>query len=862
MPWNPLDYTPLGLGIRAGNYLASLFADDPKPKKAPPKPRARTDPRRTPAPTPTRTTTGRQRVPVQTKREAIQETARRVAAQRASGAGDFATAWNAGVRRGLFGIPERLAAAGLRYLPSSLTGNTSNASYDDILALVRATTDEELKRSTGGNIFGQIVGGVAGGGAAAGAAKQLLGRAVAAGLPGARAAQTAVALQRGQKLANTARISAAGAAGAAAQAAGEGRDDIGTQAALGAVAAPAVVGGAKVAEYLSRPVRDLLRTSTAGGILRRFTSTTLEELQSAAERFRQATGTEPTAFELLPLKDRRAIIGDIVGPNATVAEQAAEAIQRRASNVGPEMSARVEDIVRPQRSFIERGMADDLAAARGGAAGDEAAVAAHAASDPTDMLALRSEEAGSIMAPFDDQVIFRDIGDLIPATPRGSGGSVEMVPSDPELANIIRNAAGTLRLRDNGITVREVTGIMEKLRGVVARGGNEGNLAQRAINHIEDTISGTAPEVGDAVARMNAAFAGRSRMAEGMREGVQSRTREQVQVGTSTDKARTVRNAYDTPEGSAGRVLGQSNRLAADLNRRPEEVLRATQDIANSGDVQRALAANLGDDAARLITEAAEAQERSVRALASASREAQKKGLEDTDLDKLGTAIVALNPTTFASTRIWALRRLVRMTHIPEDRARQLVDLLFSQNPTTTRRALELFDSGIRDGKKFTRELATAVTVGQQMAADRGTGGAPDESAFSDTPAAPDQVPAEEGPWNDFAEPPVEEDAGPWSDYEGGADASFGESAVLSVFPEAEITDALRDPNSKLGRSNMNSYHVRTNGAVDVRPIPGMTFEEFVQSLRDAGYEIAEAIDEVKHPSSHATGPHWHVAFK
>lgn len=837
------------LGINAvSNFFSDLFADDEP--KARPKPKAAK----------TRTTRNRQRVPVQTRREAIQETARKAAAKRTGAAPGFGASLSAGIRRGMFGIPERLAAAGLRYLPSEITGNTSNASYDDILELVRATTDEELRRSTAGNILGQIVGGGLSGGAAVKAGSQVLGRAVGAGLPGARAVQSAATIQRGQRVRNVGRVAAGGAAGAGAQAAGEGRDDIGTQAAIGAVAAPVVVGGAKVAEYLSRPVRDVLRASSAGGILRRFTSSTKEELEAAAEEFRRKTGTEPTAFELLPLKDRRAIIADIAAPNTEVAEQAADAIQRRAANVGPEMASRVDEIVRPQRDLIEARMAGDLARSRGAGwpeAPDEA-LAARAARSPTDMLELRSEEARSIMAPFDEQVIFRDLGDLSPSTPRGSGGSIEMVPSDPEIANVIRNAAGTLRLREDGISVREVTGIMEKLRSVVARGGNEGNLAQRAINHIEDTIDQTAPEVGEAVARMNEAFAGRSRMAEGMREGVQSRLRDQIPVGTSGTKARTVRNAYDTPEGSAGRVLGQSNRLAADLNRRPEEVLRATQDIANSGDVQRALSANLGDDAARLIIDAAEAQERSVRALASASREAMRKGLDDTDLDKLGTAIVALNPTTFASTRIWALRRLVRMTHIPEARAKQLVDLLFSQNPATTRRAIELFDSGIRDGKRFVRELGLAVTAGQQMAAGRG---GPTELPPIER-ATTSEAPAEDdGPWNDYAAPDVGEDDGPWNDYAGGDEAAFGRSAVLSVFPEAEVTDDLRDPDSDLGRKNPDSFHVRTNGAVDVRPIPGMTFEEFVQGLRDAGYNVVEAIDEVKNPSRHATGAHWHVAF-
>jgi hypothetical protein len=38
----------------------------------------------------------------------------------------------------MFGIPEMLAAAGERFLPSAITGNTSNASYSNILQMIRA----------------------------------------------------------------------------------------------------------------------------------------------------------------------------------------------------------------------------------------------------------------------------------------------------------------------------------------------------------------------------------------------------------------------------------------------------------------------------------------------------------------------------------------------------------------------------------------------------------------------------------------------------------------------------------------------------------------------------------------------------
>lgn len=90
---------------------------------------------------------------------------------------------------------------------------------------------------------------------------------------------------------------------------------------------------------------------------------------------------------------------------------------------------------------------------------------------------------------------------------------------------------------------------------------------------------------------------------------------------------------------------------------------------------------------------------------------------------------------------------------------------------------------------------------------------------------------------------------------------SNGAQVISSIFPGVHVTDNRRDPNSALGRSNPGSWHNRSGGAVDVRPIPGMTFDQYVSGIRKAGYSVIEAIDEVKNPSAHATGPHWHVVI-
>lgn len=78
-----------------------------------------------------------------------------------------------------------------------------------------------------------------------------------------------------------------------------------------------------------------------------------------------------------------------------------------------------------------------------------------------------------------------------------------------------------------------------------------------------------------------------------------------------------------------------------------------------------------------------------------------------------------------------------------------------------------------------------------------------------------------------------------------------------------EPTSGARSPDNPLSQANPRSYHNTANGgrAIDMAPIKGMTFEEWVGRWKAAGFNVVEARDEVKNPSAHATGPHWHIAF-
>lgn len=88
-----------------------------------------------------------------------------------------------------------------------------------------------------------------------------------------------------------------------------------------------------------------------------------------------------------------------------------------------------------------------------------------------------------------------------------------------------------------------------------------------------------------------------------------------------------------------------------------------------------------------------------------------------------------------------------------------------------------------------------------------------------------------------------------------------GKAVVQQLFPNARVTSGYRGPSHPLSQTNPRSYHATSPGAVDVAPIPGMTFDQYVNSIRQAGYNIVEARDEVNNPSKYATGPHWHVVI-
>jgi hypothetical protein len=89
----------------------------------------------------------------------------------------------------------------------------------------------------------------------------------------------------------------------------------------------------------------------------------------------------------------------------------------------------------------------------------------------------------------------------------------------------------------------------------------------------------------------------------------------------------------------------------------------------------------------------------------------------------------------------------------------------------------------------------------------------------------------------------------------------YGRSVVETIYPGVSVTSSYRGPNHPLSKKNPNSFHARGDKAVDVRAIPGMTFNDYLDGINKAGYDILEYRNEYINPSPDSTGPHWHVVI-
>jgi hypothetical protein len=758
---------------------------------------------------------------------------------------------SAAMEGGTFGVADRILG-GIR----SLTGGGSNAAN---VETQRAQTRFVRQQAPVAAVVGDIAGGAATGGL--GVAGLRLGGQTAARVGGQvgqtvnRAIQGATTLQQGQRGANIARASLGGATAAALDAAGRGQD-VSDAAVVGAAAGPIVLGGIRLGTFIGQKAADVFGMSGGPQVLRRIVSEPMEAIQARVDQAR-ANGVEPTIFEVLSPTDRRRLADAAVARTDETRQAAQTAVQERGASIAPAMREVTETAAAPGRQRVVRQIEQDITASEGGVRpADAGSVAEQTARTPLDVLPLAQREYSSFLKPVENVPVAQQVSDFYPKGFRQlPNGRVEETQPFPELNSMINLAFGRLALKaaDTApLTVKQTDDAMKRLRGIINNPSSseiDRELARQAAEHVESVMSAADPRIRQAAENARNAFNNRMNMEEGMVEGGRTRLRSEIQPGGARAQ-QDAANAFGTPGGTAGRALGQENRLVSEFGGTPDQALRRVEDIATAENTQRAIAQNLGETPAQAITRSAQQQMQGMQNIAEAAR-VNVEAPEDA-LPLVGRAVLALSPSALPSTRIWGMTWLANAVGMPERAAQQIVDRVFSQNPQVVEQTLRFLRDRTDYGDAFMRDFLAAVAGGQMGAEVADFANTP-QGTLVEEPVVEEPMAAEA---EVAEEPMVEGELIEAPEFNTAADV------VSFLFPNARITDSMRDPNSKVGRANPNSAHITGVNAVDVAPVPGMTFEEYVMSFEDAGFRVKYARDEVNDPSSHATGPHWHIELE
>lgn len=788
----------------------------------------------------------------------------KAAGRRAAKGGGFGTALKAGITRGLFGLPERAAAGYLYY-----TGQSGDLNYDETLMAQRAKTDAELERSTAGNVLGQLVGGFAGGGVAGniikrGGARLATSRAPVMSRAG-NVLEGAVTFKKGQRVRNAGKLVTGGAVGGAAQAAGEG-SDVREGALYGAGGSLALGGAFKAAGLGKKLVRQATRPFSG----------------STRKAMREVVSENPEAVAA-----RHAALSEQVGENVPVVAALNDGDFRSVAKQVVKRSPEAEAVAKGHvgkylRSFMDRMLGHVNKAGRTGDAqitsiGELAQLRRNTADDL--MHPIRDRTMDITQLPLDDleRQVTREIGGRIKGlAPRMKEAFDDLDPGELDKMGLDAsdlNAARKL-MSDWGfgkpvqVTVKEMDSLRRALEaaGKSSQTSNPANaMAYRnAAKTVREFVEKEVPEYG----QMVDTYAAQSRMMEGFEVAASGK-----RVSDIADDL--LRGNLQTPEGRVGMKAGELFRQREAVTARPTSAIAAARNYASEGNLTRpaslepgaaqpgTITENLGDAAAAGLARASQGETQVLGRMLDTDKVHAMARSEDGALSPEEIAYGAFLGNALASVKARFLASLLaKLPHGFNPKvAENMADMLFSSDPAASAKALAALQKMGLDERivgTLMQDARGAIATGAFMGGEGGpetgeaTGEAPsvegDLAPADGVSVADDLEGLDMGDQEATAEMPADgfEDAG---------------QVVEFLFPGIEITQVERDPNSDLGRANPDSYHNFGTNAVDVRPIPGMTFEEYVQTIQDAGFELIEARDEVNNPSGHATGPHWHVVF-
>lgn len=860
-------------------------------------------------------------VPVTTHAQDIQALAKKYVDQHAQasaapGFTNFLQSAASATGRMMLGVPERLQAAADYYAhDASRSDAPVSKSYADALALRRAISDEQRSRSATGNVIGTV-----GGALATGAGEAKLGGMVAARLAKSGAPvvakignvlQSLGTLKKGQNVRNAAKLATMGAAGGAAQAGGEG-SDIKEGAESGAAGALLLGGAGKLAgTIIPKIVRTIARPGSkdVGKALREVITENPANIEARRADMEAKTGAPVPAVAALSDAD----FGNV---SKKVLQKSPDALQIAKSNTGQYIRGFMDRMLTHVNNAGREGGAQQVAGA-----GDLAEVRKNTADEL--MAPIRGRTIDMSTIPLDDverTVTKQAGGRIVGLGARIKQAFADIKPDDLAGSDLSgADIAAAKKLMQNfglGKPVNATVGELDSLRrtlsaasGKLAGSNPVESMAYRnAAKTIADHVGAAYPEYKTMVDT----YAAHSRMLEGF----DAASKGQRPADIVDDQLRA---NLQSPEGRVGMKAGELFRLRQAASGKPTGAINLARDLASEGALTRpasidptaanpgTVTENLGDQPAASLATAAQGETSVLDRMLDTSKvnalAANEEGALSPGEIAFGAMLHGSHPTTQARFMARLIEKLPNGFN-PEV-AKNMTTMLFSGDPGQAQKVVNALQK-IGVGKQALGAIMeNAGAVGAAAGAtnadaqapdpeatpapfsavndipelDEGTGTAPPEAGG---PPAPEQAPANFTPRIDAPAgvPQYDNNGAPlvgFTDDGNGGQAPqygspdqpdafkvdpakpYGRQVVQSLFPQAKITDDVRDPNSALGKKTPNSYHEKTQNAVDVEPIDGMTFNDFIAKLHDNGHQIIEAIDEVNHPSKNATGPHWHV---
>lgn len=686
---------------------------------------------RNPARAPVSVTTRRQEVAAAgpSRTQQLQDMGRRAAQ---TGPSNFFSAYGAAIRRNMFGIPERLAAAGERFLPTAITGNKTNLSYDDLLTVIRARTDAEQHRSTAGNILGTVMGATAAAVGGGGIVRGGTGALARVAPRAAQAIESATTLQRGQRVRNVFRVMAAGGAAGGAQAAGEG-SDIPTGIEYGAVA-PLVLGaGAKLVKGAAQVVRGVARPFS-GSVRRAMQEVVTEAPEAVAARqaeLTRRTGQNVPVVAALKDRDFRAVTDRVLKRSDEANEIAKghttshirgfmDTMLRHVNNAGRTGNAMITSL--GDLAQLRKDTADDLMAP----------IAAHT----VDLTQL----------PLDDleRKMTRDIGGRIAGlAPRIKKALEDLSPGDLHDMGVSAEDLGQARklMSQWGLgepvhaTVREMDQLRRSLEaaGKSAAASNPANSMafRNAAKTVRSFVEDAHPEYG----QMVDTYAAQSRVMEGFEHAAAGKRVTDVEDDV-------LRSNLKTPEGRIGLKAGELYRLREGAGNKPSGAISLARELAAGGKLTRqastagdaaqpgTVTEHLGSPAAAGLRDASDAEYGVLQRMLQAGRVDAAK-VDPQVLDSPETiAYGAFLGGALASTKARFLSRLVeKLPHgFSKPVASNLADMLFSRDPAATQRAMQALGK-VGIARRFANGLMHNALIESAAAGEISASGSKDHPA-------------------------------------------------------------------------------------------------------------------------------------